>query len=379
MPSIFFDKSRRKWFAQVQVDGQRFGKRFEDKGTAKRWADELEFDLKRALQIKNPAAHLYAMQDGRLPHDNQFAAVTAEYIQKRALRFKSYQQNGTSMYNGIQKRLGHHKLFDFTTRLLEDYAYKRVDDDGISVVTLKKEIEAIKRILDFAKRNFGWRPADPFDWPLEPDLPKDLRAQDEIRGRKDQEPITPNDFNKILTYIDVIDHEVTLALIVLYETAMRRSEVIKLRKEWIRFDTPAHIRVPGSEHKNRKPKVVMLTPVAVQAIEEVFGRATEDGRVFQFSASTDKGKGAHLWKLFKDACKNVLDRPNLIVHNIRLENATQLADRGMEDELRQRQTGHVDRKVLNDRYTRNRPEHRAAFYQKSFLSSDEETTHPSKH
>ena len=70
MPSIFFDKSRRKWFTQVQVDGQRFGKRFEDKGTAKRWANELEFDLKRALQIKNPAAHLYAMQDGRLPHDN---------------------------------------------------------------------------------------------------------------------------------------------------------------------------------------------------------------------------------------------------------------------------------------------------------------------
>lgn len=62
-----------------------------------------------------------------------------------------------------------------------------------------------------------------------------------------------------------------------------------------------------------------------------------------------------------------------------MENATQLADRGMEDELRQRQTGHVDRKVLNDRYTRNRPEHRAAFYQKSFLNNDEETTHPSKH
>jgi len=216
---------------------------------------------------------------------------------------------------------------------------------------------------------------DPFDWPLEPDLPKDLRAQDEIRGRKDQEPITPNDFNKILTYIDVIDHEVTLALIVLYETAMRRSEVIKLRKEWIRFEAPAHIRIPGSEHKNRKPKVVMLTPVAVHTIEEVFDRLTEDGRVFQFSATTDKGKGAYIWKLFKEACREVLNRPDLIVHNIRLENATQLADRGMEDELRQRQTGHVDRKVLNDRYTRNRPEHRATFYQESFLKEPDQTSH----
>ena len=232
-----------------------FGKRFTDKHTARRWADELEFDLNRALKMKNPAAHLYAMENGRLPADNQFAAVTHEYIQRRVLRYKSYQLNGTSMYNGIQKRLGHHKLFDFTTRLLEDYAYKRVDEDGVSVVTMKKEIEAIKRILDYAKRNFGWRPADPFDWPLEPDLPKDLRAHDEIRGRKDQEPITPNEFKEILHYIDAIDHETTLALIVLYETAMRRGEVIKLRKEWIRFESPAHIRIPGSEHKNKKPKV----------------------------------------------------------------------------------------------------------------------------
>ena len=379
MPSVFFDKSRKKWFAQVQVDGQRFGKRFTDKHAARRWADELEFDLKRALQKKNPVAHLYAMENGRLPLENQFAAVTFEYIQRRVLRYKSYQQNGTSMYNGIQKRLGHHKLFDFTTRLLEDYAYKRVDEDGVSAVTMKKEIEAIKRILDYAKRNFGWRPADPFDWPLEPDLPQDLRAHDEIRGRQDQEPITPSDFKKILHYVDAINHEVTLALIVLYETAMRRGEVIKLRKEWVRFDAPAHIRIPGSEHKNKKPKVVMLTPVAVLAMEEVFDRETEDGRVFQFSASTDKGKGAYLWKCFKDACKEVLNRPYLIVHNIRLENATQLAERGMEDELRQRQTGHVDRKVLNDRYTRNRPEHRAMYYEQSFLSADTPTHHPSKH
>ncbi len=169
-------------------------------------------------------------------------------------------------------------------------------------------------------------------------------------------------------YIDAIDHEVTLALIVLYENAKRRGEVINLRKEWIRFESPSHIRIPGSEHKNKKPKVVMLTPVTVRAIGEVFNREHIDGRVFQFSATTDKGKGAHIWKLFKEVCITVLNRPDLIVHNIRLENATQLADRGMDVELRQRQTGHVDRKVLNDRFTRNRPEHRAAHYQESFLN-----------
>ena len=101
MASVFYDRGRKKWFAQVQVEGQRFGKRFTDKHQAKRWADELEFDLKRALKIKNPAAHLYAIENGRLPADNQFAAVMNEYIEKRAMRYKSYQQNGPILYNGI--------------------------------------------------------------------------------------------------------------------------------------------------------------------------------------------------------------------------------------------------------------------------------------
>ena len=74
-----------------------------------------------------------------------------------------------------------------------------------------------------------------------------------------------------------------------------------------------------------------------------------------------------------------MNRPNLVVHNIRLENATQLADSGLDDELRQRQTGHVDRKVLNDRYTRNRPEHRAAYYQESFLSEQNKASQTPKH
>ncbi len=123
----------------------------------------------------------------------------------------------------------------------------------------------------------------------------------------------------------------------------------------------------------------MLTPVAVQVMEELLPRETIDNRVFQFSASTDKGKGAHVWKLFKAACQDVLDRPNLVVHNIRLGNATQLVERGMDDALRQCQTGHVDHKVLNDRYTRNRPEHRANYYQDSFLSNDNAIPCRAKH
>ena len=51
----------------------------------------------------------------------------------------------------------------------------------------------------------------------------------------------------------------------------------------------------------------------------------------------------------------------------------------LDIELRQRHTGHFNRKVLNDRYTRNRPEHRSMYYEQSFLSADTPTHHPPKH
>ncbi|MDW3094622.1 MAG: tyrosine-type recombinase/integrase [Gammaproteobacteria bacterium] len=283
------------------------------------------------------------------------------------MRFKSYRDNGANLYRGVQKRLGHLRLHKFSSGSLEQYAYQRVDDDGVSVVTAKKEIEAIKRVLDYARRNYGWRPMDPFDWPLEPQLPMDTRADDEVRGRKDQEPITPQEFKLVLEHIKPINHDVMLALVVLYETAMRRSEVVKLQKDWVQLDYPAHIKIPGKQHKNRKAKIVMLTPLAVDAMMKVWDRDTEDGRVFVFPQLKEKSKGNYVWRLFKDACRDVLGRPNLIVHNIRVENATQLVERGMDDALRQRQTGHLDQRVLNDRYTRNRPEHRATYYQESFL------------
>ena len=123
----------------------------------------------------------------------------------------------------------------------------------------------------------------------------------------------------------------------------------------------------------------MLTLVAVQAVDEMMDRETEDRRLFQFSASTDKGQGAYIWKLFKEVCRNTMNRPNLVVHNIRLENATQLADRGIEDELRQRQPAMWIAKcsMIDIRVTAQNIV--PLFIKKSFLNSDNETTHPSKH
>ena len=98
---------------------------------------------------------------------------------------------------------------------------------------------------------------------------------------------------------------------------MRRGEVIRLMKNYVSLKEPAFVCIPDIEHKNKKPKVVMLTPLAANAIELLMKRDSDDGRVFQFGPKTGKGKGAYILRLFKQAATEVLGRPFLTIHQLR--------------------------------------------------------------
>ena len=114
----------------------------------------------------------------------------------------------------------------------------------------------------------------------------------------------------------------------------------------------------------------MLTPLAANAIELLMKRDTDDGRVFQFKPNTDKGKGAYILRLFKQGASEILGRPFLTIHQLKKENASQQRMRGIDDDIRQRQTGHMDRAVMDQVYTLLPPEFRAQFYRESFLGVD---------
>lgn len=115
----------------------------------------------------------------------------------------------------------------------------------------------------------------------------------------------------------------------------------------------------------------MLTPLAADAINLVMKRDTQDGRVFQISPNTDKGKGAYLLRLFKQAAGEELHRLFLTIHQLRKENASQQRMRGIDDDIRSRQTGHIDKSVMDQVYTLLSPEFRAQFYRESFLGVDQ--------
>lgn len=262
----------------------------------------------------------------------------------------------------------HQAIRDFCTGLT-DYAFKRHDVGGVTVTTIKRELHAIKQVLQFSKKHYAWQP-DLRDRPLDPDIPIDTRYDTEKRGLRDTAPLSPLEFKKLLEWLRRRDFDVHLAMIVLYETSMRRGEVIRLKKNYVSLNEPAFVCIPDIEHKNKKPKVVMLTPLAANAIELLIKRDTEDGRVFQFKPKTNKGKGAYILRLFKQGASEILDRPFLTIHQLRKENASQQRMRGINDDIRQRQTGHMDKSIMDQVYTLLPPEFRAQFYQESFLGVD---------
>ncbi|NNC67078.1 MAG: tyrosine-type recombinase/integrase [Gammaproteobacteria bacterium] len=368
---IVFEQSRNKYKATIQRNGHRLQKRFKDKNAAEQWHIEQESYLRTLDPKKSPTdeEHRPTKEELTASSDPSFYYIADDYINLKANRHKSYKDNPHTIYHRLRDRFKKERLAYFTSGTMTQHAYKRVDEERTSVTTARKEVRAVIQVLEFARAHYDWKP-NPIEWPIKADFPADTRVESEIRGRRDQKPLQHEEFQKMARWIRDRDFDCFLALILLYETSMREGEVIKLKKDFVHLSQTPHIELPDKQHKNKKTKIVMLTPAASKVLELLMDRDTEDGRVFQFSPKTDKGKAGYLWRIFKQAATEVLGRPHLTVHNLRAENASQQRERGIADDLRQRQTGHIDRAVLDEHYTRFTLEYRAKEYEKSFCGVD---------
>ena len=370
---VHYDKNRKKYKASVQrtIAGVKYKKqkRFEDETLAWKWHDETV----ESLLLK---AHT---GDGRPPvpksvlsesPDPMFYDMAEDYIQTILPQHPSYVAQPSNVFTRVQQLHNKKKLSDFTSKYLTECAFHRVNVDGIAVPTAKKEATAVKQILNYARAHHDWK-HDPSVWPLTPDFPKDTRLKRNIRGYQDTKPITPDQAIKLLRWVKEIDFQVYLALIIYYETSLRRREAVIMDRNWVQLNFPAMIVLPEEYQKNYEEKELMLTPAAKQAVEQGLNYNWPDGRVLHFDQKTDKAKGAYILRIFKHGCDEVLNRPKLVIHQLRKNNASmQRMDTDMPNDVRQRQTGHMDEKVLDKIYTQLTPEYRAQFYQKSFLGID---------
>ncbi len=357
---VNYEPARKRYRAAIQINGKRHQKRFLSPIAAEKWLESIANDHK-ILQEKETYINKY-------PNEQTLGWMVERYIERKASRYKTYRENGYAIFRQVQERHGYVLLDDIDSPYLTQYAYQRVNDDGVAPPTVRKELTAVRQVLEFAIAHFSWIPKCP--WPIKPDVPPDERLDHERQGLKDQDPLEPEDAMKVIEWMKPRNLHSALAVILFYETSMRRSEVVKLRREWLQ-DIPVPLAlIPAEEHKNKKPREIVFTPFAHWAIKEALKSPSPDGRVLVLTQKTDKSKGSNLLRLFKQGCTEVLGRPFLTLHKLRKVNVSLQRARKIPDDMRQRQSGHLSKKVMDRDYTTIKAEDRYEHYQESFLGVD---------
>lgn len=197
----------------------------------------------------------------------------------------------------------------------------------VSVATVRKEMGILRSVLESARRDWGMIQANPIADVKRPPAPPDrsrLFVGDEAQRIIDK-----------LGYVDKVEtlqHQVAVALLVAFETAMRSGEIIGLT--WDRAHLEArYVSLP--ETKNGDSRDVPLSTKAVALLKQLQG--LDKTQVFTV---TDASRDA-LFRKARNACKIT----DLHFHDSRANAITALAKKLDIHDLA-RMIGHRDLKSL---------------------------------
>ena len=149
---IHFEHLRSKFTAYTQrkIDGitHKFRQRFNDQHKAETWLAEKEQYLDRLEGSSRKTAPSHSQNELVQSPGPLFIDACEDYINTVALRYKSYKQDNGSLFRRTQKHIGPNtKLSEICTPYLTEYAFKRHDQDGVTVTTVKRELHEMMRVI----------------------------------------------------------------------------------------------------------------------------------------------------------------------------------------------------------------------------------------
>lgn len=205
--------------------------------------------------------------------------------------------------------------------------------EQVSIATVRKEMTILRSVLESARRDWGMIQVNPIGDVKKPPAPPN-RARLFV-GDEAQRIVAQLGYTDSVTSLS---HQVAVALLLAFETAMRSGEIIGLT--WDRVHLQAqYVSLP--ETKNGDSRDVPLSTKAVQLISKLSG--LDAARVFTL---TDASRDA-LFRKARDACKIT----NLHFHDSRANAITALAKKLDIHDLA-RMIGHRDYKSLMIYYRR---------------------------
>ena len=318
------DKGVTVWRVSIRQKGHKpVYKTFKNKLQAKRWASKTETQIADGEYLDTTQA------DG-----NYICDLCQRYIDEVLPQYAaSTQESGGKRFKMIGKKFKHHTLATLTKERILDYAAER--SKTIKSGTLLKELDSFSRLFKVAK--LVWH--IPVNNPV-PEIRMQLRETRIVGklGVRDRRP-TPSEIDQLIANAKTKDMSDLIQLAI--ETAMRRSELIRIQRTHINFDNRT-LLIPMT--KNQVPRTIPLTRKAIEIIEAIPENKTN--YLFTCTANT-------LTNRF-NTLKKRLKIENLRFHDLRREGTSRFFERGLQIPEVALITGHLTWKCL-EIYTKISP------------------------
>ncbi len=293
---------------------------FDTKAEATKWASGIEGDMSRSKYVDNSKA------------DQTTLAVALEKYTKISDAKKGAKQEAVRIKRWLLHPLSEKYLSAITSSDLATYRDERLKQN-VATATVRLELAIISHLYTIAAKE--WHMTGLVNPCTDIRLPKGSKE-------RDRRP-TSNELKKIYEAAKAINRELPIIIELAADTAMRRTELVMLRREQIRG------RVAYFEDsKNGSRRAVPLSTRALELIKSLPARI--DGRVFSISPQS-------VSNYFPRACE-AAGVVNLHYHDLRHEATSRLFERGLDIMEVAAITGHKTLAMLK-RYTHLNPENLA--------------------
>lgn len=314
----YFEKRGTSWRAQVRRKGYpTLSATFDTKADAQRWAAEIEGDMSRARFV-----------DMREAESTTLAEALKRYRREVSDHKKGAKQEGIRIDRWMEDPLASKSLAALKSSDLAAWRDSRLAG-GKSPATVKLNLAIISHLYTVAMK----------DWGIE-GLTNPCRALRMPKGAKsrDRRPTT-KELDDVRREAEKYHRELPAIIDLAVETAMRRSELVLLRRDQIRGRV-----VYLEDTKNGERRTVPLSTKAQGILVSLPARL--DGRVFVITPNL-------VSNYFPKSCKDA-GIEGLTFHDLRHEATSRLFERGFTMMEVASITGHKTLAMLK-RYTHLSP------------------------
>ena len=312
-----------RWQAQVRRKGySQVTKTFTSKEAAKRWIKAVETDMERG-EFK--------------PRLDMTVGQLIKRYQTDIIQKQKAHQSALVRCRRLRRMLGKINLSDLSPAHLASYRDERLK--SIKPNTLKRELSILSSAINTAIIDWG------IPIPSNPVAMTRIPKYDDSRDRR----LKDGEEEKLLAIAKPVYRR---AIIIAVETAIRRGELLNIRKSHINFDKQT-LHIP--ETKTDTPRTIPLSTRAIKALRDQI-KSISDANVVQIE------RGSKLFSMSSPMFRHEihryrvkLDMEDWRFHDLRHEATSRLFEKGLNTMEVASITGHEDLRMLK-RYTHIKPE-----------------------